>query len=137
VKKETAKLWIDGGIKIGVSLMGLYAMKKMGESIYEALFGGGGQPDPVKVNMKNIPAGWTPQSLVTLLGAKLEGYNLKVYPEVVQPLLEINEDQLRWVFNLYATVFHVSLPYRIQDEWNEWGSTYEKAVTRMHNMGLY
>lgn len=142
ISKEDKSFYVDVVIKVAVSIAGVYALNKTVQYIGNAITGGGvDPPDPVEVDETNIPPKWNANSLAILLHNNLAGMNLFVYPELVEKVDELNNDQIKLLYNTYTNKYNSSLTSLIRGEWS-WDTfgvetIYGKVVKRMENLGLY
>ena len=107
-------------------------------------------PKTAKVNWNNIPRVgndtdgnpviWNPDPLAKEIYENLEGWNLRVYPETAQKILDLQtDDQVRLLYNHYNKNYAKDKPtltQLIDSEFPDRKGIYKKAVARLKGLGL-
>lgn len=79
-----------------------------------------------------------PRPLVDNIFTKLNGYNLKVYPEIVNLLTRLSDEELNIAYNYFAQEYghavSMSLTEFIDDQWD--GGVYDPAIEKLERKGL-
>jgi len=94
---------------------------------------------PYVYNSAGQPVKWDPAPLAKEIFENFEGWNFYTYPETTDKIQKLNNDQLRLLYNHYNTYFaqeYPTLTKLLQNEWTDWGSSYESAVAKLKGMGL-
>jgi len=142
ISKTDRDFYINTGIKITVTILGLYAVKQGIEYIVDEITGGATDPPPpVTVDGTKIPDGWTADALATLLKNQIVGFNIWYYPETLEKVEELNDEQLKLLYNTYTNLFERNLVLDIDSEYtyDKWGieTAYGRVVKRMELLGMY
>lgn len=109
------------------------------------------KPRIAPINWNNVPVVgndpqtgqgvyWDPDPLAKEIFTNLEGWNLKVYPETAQKILDLQtDDQVRLLYNHYNKNYakdYPTLTQLIDNEWPDVRGIYKKAVARLKGLGL-
>lgn len=83
---------------------------------------------------------WNPDPLAKEIYKNFEGWNLKVYPETAQKILDLQtDDQVKLLYNHYNKNYakdYPSLTQLIDNEWPDVRGVYKQAVARLKGLGL-
>lgn len=138
--------WAQIGIAIIVILLALFIVNKIIEVIQK--------PKLAPVNWNNVPiygggqngeqpTYWNPDPLAREISEKLEGWNLNVYPNTMQKILELQtDDQIKLLYNHYNSKYAKDQPTLTQLIASEWGyntdltGTYREVVSKLRSLGL-
>lgn len=92
-------------------------------------------------NGQSIP--WNPEPLAREVFENIEGYNLRVYPETSEKILNLNNDQLIYLYNYYNRYLaqeYDTITQLFENEWNGWtgfgGGMYNEVVAKFKSLGL-
>jgi hypothetical protein len=96
-------------------------------------------PALYEVPDSNSPTGtrtvkWSPVPLAEEIAEKLQGVNVRTYPELAKTVLKLNPDQIKALYsyyNVYLSEDGETLDELFSGEWGDWSGYYKKAANRI------
>lgn len=86
------------------------------------------------------PVLWDADPLAKELFTNFEGYNFNGYPETTDKVIQLNNDQLKLLYNHYNTYYaneYPTLTKLLDNEWPGIGNdSYSRAVAKLKGIGL-
>ncbi len=81
---------------------------------------------------------WNPDILSKEIYENFEGWNLYTYPETTDKILQLNDEQIKKLYNHYNQYYAEDEPTLTQLLYGEWGSGtyYSDAIAKLKSLGL-